>query len=309
MPVHNRFHLVDEAVSSVFNQTHRPIQLIIVDDCSDEPYLPKLSSQPGFEVIIIRHETNQGPGVSRETGRLVSQGDYIAYLDSDDLWHPEKTSKQITLLKTNPQAGMCYCTSIVFSGLPFSGNENIRKNSDQEFDNFLPTIFKGRPWDTSACLWKHSATEQIGPWFSSWTWEDIEYECRAGCQDIKIIGLTEILCYFREDKQWPSLSQTPRTRTYRERIAAMTEMKNSLTHYKKHKVKNIRFAFETMVYRHTTDMFFSDYQTLGLVTLRILFSISVGVRKVVYACLIIAGQLLRSKDMGRLCYRFRSYFL
>jgi len=206
MPVHNRFILVDEAVASVYDQTYRPIELIIVDDLSDELYMPKISSEPDFEVKIIRHEENKGPGASREMGRMAAHGDYIAYLDSDDLWNPEKLEKQVAMLRAHPEAGMCYCKINDFSSLPLVGNEPISQRSGECFSAFLPTLFFGRPWGTSACLWTRDATDRIGPWVNAWAWEDYAYDCRAGCLDIGIAYIPEVLCFTRRDQQIDQLS-------------------------------------------------------------------------------------------------------
>jgi len=216
IPVHNRFALADEAIESVIKQTYRPLEIILVDDCSEKPYIPKAEFQNTGEVAIkiFRHETNRGPGASRETGRLAATGDYISYLDSDDLWHPKKLEKQVEKLKENPSAGMCYCKSVEFSCLPLTGNEPNRRRSGQEFSAFLPTIFSGRPWGTSACIWTRDSVEKIGPWSDAWTWEDYEYDCRAGCYDIGIVHIPETLCYYRINQQTDQLSFL----SYREKL-------------------------------------------------------------------------------------------
>ena len=141
IPIHNRFGQVDEAIASVIEQTYRPIELIIVDDCSDYKYIPNIAIEPELEVKIIRHTKNLGPGLSRESGRLVATGDLICYINSDDLWHPQKLEKQVEKINEDLDAGMCYCKSIEFSSLPLIGSEQIRKRCDQNFSNFFPTIF------------------------------------------------------------------------------------------------------------------------------------------------------------------------
>lgn len=80
IPIYNRFDLVDESIISVHDQTYRPIELILVDDCSTEPYLPKVISEDGFKVILLHHNKNKGPGASRETGRLAALKLYILVL-------------------------------------------------------------------------------------------------------------------------------------------------------------------------------------------------------------------------------------
>lgn len=249
IPIHNRFSLVEETIDTVFHQTYRPIEMIIVDDCSDEPYIPQRSSEPGFEVILLRHNENKGPGASRETGRQAASGDFIAYLDSDDLWHPEKINKQVKMLEQHRETGMCYCISSEFTNLPITGNEKIRRRSDLKFDSFLPTIFNGRPWSTGSCLWTKEAADSTGPWINAWVWEDYEYECRAGCKDIKICFLPEILCYIRKGKNNHQISSIGQHFEIKERLLAINEMTKNLIDTKQIDVPEIRNIFYLRVLR------------------------------------------------------------
>ena len=308
IPIHNRFALIDESVQSVFEQTHRPIKLILVDDHSDIPYTPKISTQPGFDVKVFRHEENKGPGASRETGRQAASGEYIAYLDSDDLWHPHKLEKQVAMLKAHPEAGMCYCISNEFSQLPLNGNELIRKRSDQEFKDFLPTIFYGRPWDTSACLWTRKATDKIGPWLNAWTWEDHEYECRAGCRDIQIAHIPEVLCFYRSNHGESQLSQT----TYSEKLVKITEsilqMNSNLKSSNKINIIEVHDQFIKILFFHALHLFNVDKKSLGLRMLKEVIRISKGFRKILSFKIYLLSPFLRSTQLGHLANKFRKIF-
>jgi glycosyltransferase involved in cell wall biosynthesis len=305
IPVYNRFSLADEAVTSVYDQTHRPIELIIVDDCSDGPYVPKFSSQPGFEVILIRHETNQGPGTSRETGRQAATGDFIAYLDSDDLWHPEKLEKQISMLEAHPEAGMCYTISVSFKELPLSGNDSIRKRSDESYSMFLPTILDGRPWGTSACLWTKHATDIIGPWVSSWAWEDIAYDCRAGCFDIRIAFLPEIMCYQRWDAGYFQLSKTDYKLSILQRAPAILKMAEDLSLYKKTQDPTISSWIESLLYKNCVTLLSYGEKNDSRKLLRHLLDIDNNLLTTLfYRFLYISHAILPPKCVSRLGKRF-----
>ncbi len=255
VPIYNRHLLADETIQSVFEQTYRPLELILVDDCSDAPYIPKILSQPGFKVIIVRHNKTKGPGAARETGRQVAKGAYIAYLDSDDLWHPEKLKKQVALLRENSEAGMCYCTSIEFTNLPITGLEKLRKRSDQSFKKFLPTIFYGRPWGTGACLWTRDATDRIGPWYLSAVWEDYEYDCRAGCHSIGIEFLPEVLCFYRKDHGEIQLSKSERSMYINNQTNAMFEIGRNLRKFSLDQNEDIRKGFYKVMYSQARHYF------------------------------------------------------
>lgn len=250
MPVHNRFNLVDESIASVYEQTHRPIELIVVDDLSDGSYIPKIASSGDFEVKIIRHEKNLGPGEARETGRMAAKGDYIAYLDSDDLWGAENLEKQLEVLKAHPEAGMCYCKTVEFKVSGKFDADNLRNRNDQSFDTILPTLFWGRPWSTSSCVWTRKAVDLIGPWYSGWMWEDREYDFRAGIKQVKICHAPEILCYKREDSSPLQLSNLPRKKYIDQQYNAIQEIYKTILLHKKNLDNQTRSLFVHRIFRH-----------------------------------------------------------
>jgi len=102
MPSYNTAEYISESIASVRKQTYTDWELIIVDDCSadntDEIVKPFLSDK---RIKYIKNETNSGAAVSRNRALREAKGKWIAFLDSDDLWHPEKLEKQISFMKKN----------------------------------------------------------------------------------------------------------------------------------------------------------------------------------------------------------------
>src|SRR5689334_3698307 len=100
--------MLREAVGSVLAQTWRPIEIIIVDDGSTDEETPaairELASQHD-EIRGTRIE-NGGPGAAREAGRQLARGEFIQYLDSDDLLLPRKFELQVAALRSRPEAGV-----------------------------------------------------------------------------------------------------------------------------------------------------------------------------------------------------------
>src|SRR5690348_2665066 len=97
IPVHNRAALLREAVASALAQTYRPIEIIVVDDGSTDQtrqVCDELAAQYPQEIRVI-HQANTGPGLAREAGRRVARGEFLQYLDSDDLLLPEKFARQV----------------------------------------------------------------------------------------------------------------------------------------------------------------------------------------------------------------------
>jgi glycosyltransferase involved in cell wall biosynthesis len=99
IPVYNRNELLREALESVFHQNYYDYEIIVVDDGSDEPVSDHFLPEENFH--IIRHDTNKGVSVARNSGIVASRGKYVAFLDSDDVWLPEKLLTQLTFIKEN----------------------------------------------------------------------------------------------------------------------------------------------------------------------------------------------------------------
>jgi glycosyltransferase involved in cell wall biosynthesis len=200
VPCNNRTYLLRECLESVLKQTYRNIELIVIDDASDEDIgtvVEEISHLYSRAIKYIRSPHNVGPGAARELGRQIATGEYISYLDSDDIWHEEKIETQVEMLQNRPDVGMSYCISTEFFTHATLAGGAIRKRSNEEFTEFLPHVLFARPWDTGACLWTRSSTELIGPWLPTWTYEDVEYETRAGCYDVRIAFVPRVLCFTR----------------------------------------------------------------------------------------------------------------
>lgn len=230
IPIHNRFDLVDQTVDSVINQSYRPIELILVDDFSEHLYtVPEDFNERGIFIILKRLNKNVGPGGSRNEGLKLASGSFICYLDSDDLWAVNLVEKQVKMLKSNPNLGMCYCKTAIFDNPPITGQEKLRRRNNETFNTILPTLFYGRPWSTGSCMWTQEAVELIGPWIDAWTWEDVEYDFRAGLKGVKIGHLPEPLCYKRNNPEIPRLSNIPHKQAILQQFCSVIEMSKSLT--------------------------------------------------------------------------------
>src|SRR2546428_13477721 len=96
IPVYNRSLMLKEAASSVLAQTYRPLEIIIVDDGStdDTPAMCHNLAKQNPDVVRVVTQDNRGPGLAREAGRRVAQGEVIQYLDSDGIIHPRKFELQ-----------------------------------------------------------------------------------------------------------------------------------------------------------------------------------------------------------------------
>lgn len=103
IPTYNRAHLICDAIKSVLNQDaiDCSLEIIVVDDGSTDDTRQVVSSFGGNVKYIFQN--NQGPGVARNRGIDEASGDWIAFLDSDDIWLPDKLSLQFKVLEAFPQ--------------------------------------------------------------------------------------------------------------------------------------------------------------------------------------------------------------
>ena len=109
IPTCNRAHLLATAIKSVLSQTFQDFELIIVDDCSSDNPGAVVKSFPDARIRYIRHEARKGGSGARNTGIVNSNGQFIAFLDDDDEWLPEKLAKQVAILEgSDAELGCVY---------------------------------------------------------------------------------------------------------------------------------------------------------------------------------------------------------
>lgn len=100
-PSYNSSKFIEETIKSVLSQNYQDWEMIIVDDCSvDNSYeIAKRFSVVDCRIKVIRLEKNSGVAMARNAGINAANGRYIAFLDSDDLWLPQKLEKQIAFMR------------------------------------------------------------------------------------------------------------------------------------------------------------------------------------------------------------------
>ncbi|MDZ7318899.1 MAG: glycosyltransferase [candidate division KSB1 bacterium] len=107
IPCFNAQATIQQALDSVRVQTQPVLELICVDDASTDNTLHIIQQyaqeHPDLAIQILRNEKNQGPSVARNRAWDIAKGDYIAFLDADDVWHPRKIELQYTWMREHPE--------------------------------------------------------------------------------------------------------------------------------------------------------------------------------------------------------------
>lgn len=112
IPTYNRAHIICEAVESALQQTYSNIEVIVVDDGSEDDTL-SLLKQYGDRIRVVA-QANAGPAAARNRGIAVSRGELIAFLDSDDIWLPDKMERQVALLqRAGSSVPCCLCNILM----------------------------------------------------------------------------------------------------------------------------------------------------------------------------------------------------
>ncbi|MFN7898957.1 MAG: glycosyltransferase [Synechococcaceae cyanobacterium] len=203
IPVYNRANMLVQAVQSVVNQDYRPIEVIIIDDGSTDDTLEMakhLEAEKPDEIIVVQ-QRNAGPGLARQKGLELARGEFIQYLDSDDLLLKEKFTRQVDMLRRRPDCQACYSIShdhfMQNSEYP---NKTPTKGTGEYQEKLFPRLLVERWWSTNTPLYRHDVLRSIGPWKPLINEEDWEYDARLAALNATLAWVPESLSI----KRWSS---------------------------------------------------------------------------------------------------------
>jgi len=127
VPTYNRAALLAEALASIQQQTHPCTEIIVVDDGStDETAATMKFPPPGVRYV---QQTNGGPAVARSTGMRLATSEFVALLDSDDLWAPERLARQLSMLQAYPELDVIFGLEAKFTADAKSEEIEVRDKS------------------------------------------------------------------------------------------------------------------------------------------------------------------------------------
>ena len=148
IPSYGRPEMLQRAVKSVIRQTYNNLEIIVVDDHSPEPLEPVVDGIDDDRIRYFRFSENKGANAARNKGIVESTGEYISFLDDDDIWKSTKVQKQVDILESNAASGVIY-----------TGQEFIDEN-EETFKTKIPDasgdvkkhLLSGGPMATFSCL-------------------------------------------------------------------------------------------------------------------------------------------------------------
>lgn len=138
IPVFNRINLLERSINSVLNQKHKDLELIVIDDFSDDNIEYLIKKYNDERIRFYRNNENKGVSYSRNVGIKKSKYDLIAFLDSDDEWLPEKLIKQIVFFNENSYLNLVHTEEIwIRNGKRVNQKKRHKKNGG---DIFIPSL-------------------------------------------------------------------------------------------------------------------------------------------------------------------------
>jgi len=179
IPTFNRAQEVDRALQSVFKQSFKPHEIIVVDDGSTDE-TAKLIKQCYTGSVRYVYQSNSGVSRARNRGVSCAQGNWIAFLDSDDEWLPEKLLRQISSLSENPSISFCHTDEIwIRHGKRINPMHKHRKQGGWIYEKCLPLCVIS----PSSVLIKKDIFETLGGFDESLpACEDYDYWLRYCCR-------------------------------------------------------------------------------------------------------------------------------
>lgn len=161
IPTYNRAKLVTQAIDSVLAQTYEDFEIIVVDDGSTDNTCEALEPYIREKKIRYIYQENLGEPGARNTGIRVAEGEYIAFLDSDDLWLPTKLAVQMDVFEKGHSAAVVFSAASEFDD---RGNENVRESSKLLRSGYIykDLILRKRSRCTSSALVRRKHLMVVG---------------------------------------------------------------------------------------------------------------------------------------------------
>jgi glycosyltransferase involved in cell wall biosynthesis len=199
IPCYNAAPWLPEAIASALTQNVTSQEIIIVDDGSTDNSLEVARSFASEQVTVLS-QPNQGAASARNTALRAARGEYIQYLDADDMLGENKISRQITRLEQAPAGAVATCRWAHFEAVP----ADCRVPDQENFQDLDPVQYLQLNWEQdimlqpAAWLVPREIIERVGPWDESLTLnDDGEYFARVALASSQLAFTAGVMTYYR----------------------------------------------------------------------------------------------------------------
>jgi glycosyltransferase involved in cell wall biosynthesis len=184
VPVYNGERYLSEALESISAQTYQPLEIIVADDGSTDA-TAEVAKSYGRRITYV-HQTNRGYWAAKNLGLSAAHGHFIAFIDVDDLWHPEKLARQTDRLREHPAIDLC-----------FTRFENFWMPELAEEERYYQGKFLSQPqsaWSISTLLARNEVFKRFGDFHDGARGlENMTWFLRASAQGAVIEVMPDIL--------------------------------------------------------------------------------------------------------------------
>lgn len=197
IPTYNRVWLLREAIDSVLNQTFKDIEVIVVDDAGAEDVQSVIAGYNNSNLRYIRNERNLGLAGTRNQGIVAASGDYIGFLDDDDLFELTKIEKQVALLDQQPAVDIVYCGYYYL----YEDGKHLYENVMLPHGNILKDLLLSSPILVHAPLIRRACLDRWGVFDASMrVCGDWDLWLRYAIQGCRYACIQEALCAYRQHR-------------------------------------------------------------------------------------------------------------
>ncbi|MBW4683618.1 MAG: glycosyltransferase [Komarekiella atlantica HA4396-MV6] len=158
IPAYNAMTYLPETLKSVLKQTFTDFEVLIIDDGSTDNIGQWANDLVDSRVKLIVQK-NQGASVARNTGIAQAKGEYIAFLDADDLWEPTKLEKQVRYLENNPTVGLVHTNMLLIDWQGQSSGRVMKSNAEGDA---LKQLLKQNTIVTSSVIVRNDCLKTVG---------------------------------------------------------------------------------------------------------------------------------------------------
>lgn len=194
IPVYNGQRYIGQAIDSILEQTYKDYEIIVIDDGSTDKTRDCIEKY-GDKISYV-YQANKGPAGAKNTGIRLARGDYLQFLDADDLLLPQKLERQICFLKINPDYEVVYSDYMFFREDDLSqqwSREGYRLSGD-----ILYALIKDLFFPVHAPLLRSACLKGAGLFNENLiTGEDWDLWLRLACSGARFYFLNEVLCLYR----------------------------------------------------------------------------------------------------------------
>jgi glycosyltransferase involved in cell wall biosynthesis len=202
IPTYNREEVIGRALNSVLGQTFQDFEVLVCDDASTDTTVDRIKGyiEKDNRIKLFQLSSNQGPASARNLGMINSQGRYIAFLDSDDEWMPEKLERQVERMETEPpDVGVCLCGALIVKDGDTLHPVHYMPKKEWEIDTFRKIAMHKIKFPTPTLLFRRECIKKTGLMVTELTVnEDTNFLLKlSACSRLKTLQEKDVVIHLK----------------------------------------------------------------------------------------------------------------